>query len=419
MTDNKTNTVKKMLICALLCILITILITGCGSSTQDITSSPEEETATSAPQEDIQVQDDKEQTNIDASVSEESNIDSEETEPPETDTDSEDEGNDGWQDAYLDYLDNRKEEAGTEEVYTLIYVDDDDVPELVIDTGFEFSGCLILTYHGGLLDVLQTARLHFTYIEKENLLNNSEGHMGYYYDYVYTIHNGRWVNIFSGEYSEFDPDSPEDDYDEELGRYNTLYYYIDGRETDKETYIGELNKIFDLDRGKEPGEYLRYDDLRSYLKSGRLEYEGHRYELCVEDCTWDEAERKCRERGGYLVSLTSNGEFELVENMIRDKELTKICFYVGARKENHDWKWIEPGLKQRDCFGVGYYEHWLNGGPSYTDTLSDGTEIEEDRVELMYLKSEDAFYLNDIPNDVIGNYPSFKGRMGYICEYDK
>ena len=417
MTDTKTGMAKTLLISVLFC----AFITGCGSSTTDdipTTSSQEGEAAASVSQEVIRDQDDTAQKNDDTSAPEESDLSSNDTEPTETDIDSE-EVNDGWQDAYLAYLDEHKEEAGTEDVYSLIYVDGDDVPELVINTGFEAGGCRILTYHGGLLDVLQTARLHFTYIENENLLNNSEGNMGYYYDNVYTIHNGRWVNIFSGEYSEFDPNSPEDDYDEELGRYNTLYYYIDGRETDKDTYIRELSRIYDLDREKEPEEYMRYDDLRSYLKNGRLDYEGHRYELCVEDCTWDEAERKCREKGGYLVSLTSNGEFELVENMIRDKDLTKICFYVGAKREDYDWKWIEPGLKQRNCLGTGYYEHWLDGGPSYTDTLPDGTEIEEDRVELLYRKSEDAFYLNDIPNDVIGCYPSFKGKIGYICEYDR
>ena len=36
----------------------------------------------------------------------------------------------------------------------------------------------------------------------------------------------------------------------------------------------------------------------------------------------------------------------------------------------------------------------------------------------IYRKSDDKFYMNDVPNDVIGNYPGFEGCMGYICEYD-
>ena len=103
--------------------------------------------------------------------------------------DTEDEDDDSkdssWQDAYLEYLDaNPAEDGGYS--YALIYVDDDDIPELVIDTGFEAGGCQILTCHDGKIDELQTARLYFTYIEKENKLNNCDGHMGYYYDVIYS-----------------------------------------------------------------------------------------------------------------------------------------------------------------------------------------------------------------------------------------
>lgn len=323
-----------------------------------------------------------------------------------------------WAEAYLDYLDKDQTEDEPAKYYSLIYVDDDDIPELVVDTGFEAGGCQILTWHGGLLDVLQTSRLYFQYIERGNLLDNCDGHMGYYYDLVYTIHDGRWVQIFNGEYSEFAEDSdPDEDYDEELGRWDTLYYSVNGKETDKDTYYKELNKVFDKNRLKEVVDYLILDDLLSYLKTGKMIYEDHRYELFTEDCTWDEAQKKCEEKGGYLASLTCDGEFEKVEDMIRSEGKNNICFYVGAKRDEYSFEWTEPGLTQRDCVGNPYFKHWLDNGPSYTDTLKDGTEIEEDRVELIYRKNEDCFLLNDIPNDVIGIYPSFAGRMGYICEY--
>lgn len=46
-------------------------------------------------------------------------------------------------------------------MYSLIYVNDDDIPELVLDGMVEASGCLILTYKDGYIDVLQTSRLFF------------------------------------------------------------------------------------------------------------------------------------------------------------------------------------------------------------------------------------------------------------------
>ncbi len=325
-----------------------------------------------------------------------------------------------WAQAYLDYLDGEQDEEGIDKSYALIYVDGDDIPELVVDTGFEAGGCQILTWHGGLLDVLQTSRLYFQYIEKGNLLDNCEGHMGYYYDLVYTIHDGRWVQIFNGEYSEFDPASdPDDDFNEETGRYTTLYYSVNGKDTDEKTYYKELDKVFDRSSSKEVTSYLLIDDLRSYLKTGKMIYEDHRYELVVEDCTWEEAQEKCQKKGGYLASLTCDGEFEKVENMIRSEDKTNICFYVGAEQVDYVYEWTEPGLTQKGCVGSPYYKHWLDNGPSYTDIDLNGNTIDEEKVEFIFRKGEDCFYLNDIPNDVIGIYPSFAGKMGYICEYDR
>ena len=50
-----------------------------------------------------------------------------------------------WQAAYVEYIE--KLEWNRDCTYSLIYVDDDDIPELVIDSGFEAGGCEILTYH--------------------------------------------------------------------------------------------------------------------------------------------------------------------------------------------------------------------------------------------------------------------------------
>ena len=115
--------------------------------------------------------------------------------------------------------------------------------------------------------------------------------------------------------------------------------------------------------------------------------------------------------------VTSDEEFQMVENLIRQEGRTDICFYVGAVRNQYRWEWIEPGLTQNSCLNSEYYKHWLDGGPSYTDVLPDGTEIDETCCELLYKKGEDRFYLNDITSDVPGVYPSFRGRIGYIIEY--
>lgn len=327
-------------------------------------------------------------------------------------------GYSSWQEGYLAYLNENMSNAEYGFIYALIHVDDDDIPELVCDSGVEAGGCQILTFYDGQVNVFQTARLYFTYIEKSGLLCNSDGHMGGYYDYVYCLENGKWKPVFSGNYYDFD-ESQEIVYDEESGRYHTLHYEVDGEELDEETYLSKLKDVYDEEKAKEPESYLLVDDLMSYLKTGKMLSANHRYELFIEDCTWEEAAKKCEEKGGYLASMTCDEEFEVVDNLIRAEGKQNYCFYIGARYMEYSFNWTEPGLIQRDCTGSGYFKHWLDMFPSYRETLPDGTEIKEYYCEYIYRKSDDKFYINDVPDDVIAYYPEFKGCMGYICEYDE
>lgn len=402
-----------IMIISVLCLLLSA---GCGSSGSETKEEPsaaeaETEEATSAKEEESEADEDTESI---FSRGDESDKDAE-----KEDTDKKDDGitdpADGWGKAYHDYLNENPAEDGGY-CYALIYIDDDSIPELVISTEFEAGGCQILTWHDGKTDVLQTSRLYFTYIERGNKLDNEDGHMGYYYDLIYSIEDGKWKEIWNGEYSGFAEDG-SDDYDDETGRYICTDYLIDGKETDRETYNKELKKVYDHSKASDVTSYISYDDLLSYLDTGKLLCDDHRYELCVKDCTWDQARAECEKKGGFLACMTSDEEFQMVENLIRQEGRTDICFYVGAVRNQYRWEWIEPGLTQNSCLNSEYYKHWLDGGPSYTDVLPDGTEIDETCCELLYKKGEDRFYLNDITSDVPGVYPSFRGRIGYIIEY--
>ncbi len=422
---------KRILISFLISMLLpAALFTGCGKGADSGQSTEDSSEASDVASEDREGSDDKEgsdeKSSDDNDDNKESGDDDEGVFGDDGDSSdksvlnskkksSKDDSDGEWQKAYVDYLKSNPPEDGSY-TYALIYVNDDDIPELVIDTGFEAGGCQIMTFHDGATDVLQTSRLYFTYIERGNLLNNCAGHMGYYYDYIYSIEDGKWVDVFSGEYSGF-ADDGEPEYDEETGRYICTDYMINGKETDEAGYYRELDKVYDSSKQKDVTSYIPYDELITYLNTGKLPYEDHRYELFVKDCTWDQARADCERMGGYLACMTTDEEFKTVEDLIRKEGKTDICFYVGGTMSDFSWIWIEPGLKYNSCLGNGYYSHWLNGGPSYTDKLSDGTEIDETCVELIYKKSEDKFYLNDVTNDVPGVYPSFRGRIGYICEY--
>ena len=328
-------------------------------------------------------------------------------------------GYSSWNEGYLDYLDKETPEGYNDMFYSFIYVDDDDIPELVVDTSVEAGGCQILAYHDGTVNALQTARLYFTYIEKSGLLCNSDGHMGYYYDYVYSLEDGIWKCVLSGDWTEYSElENPKDE--EEYVNSMIRNYYIDEEEVDEKTYGERRDAVYDTNSAKEPERYLQIDDVRAYLSTGKLASADHRYELFVEDCTWEEAAKKCEEKGGYLVSMTSDEEFEKVDNLIRSQNLQNVSFYIGATNTGTStwWHWIDPNLTVSYCQSHCYRKHWLKGQPSYHETLDDGTEVDENYAEYIYRKSDDKFYINDIPGDVIRYYPSFKGYIGYICEFD-
>lgn len=332
-----------------------------------------------------------------------------------------------WKDVYIDYIAAlEKEEGGTNEetgdyTYALIYVNDDDIPELVADSGYEAGGCQIVTFDGSEADVLQTSRLFFTYVERGNALCNSDGNMGYYYDMIFAIEDGKWVKVAEGNYHDPD-DGPQSD---ENGDFIYEYEW-EGESVTALEYCDRLEDLYDMGNSLEPdwhGYYIK-DEMLSYLETGACRSAGHRYELVTEDVTWSEAREICEEKGGYLATITSWEEWDTVTEQIRQEDKTGIQFFVGAGARDGEedlvgYYWLEENgrIDWLTNFNV-FYDFWLPGEPSYIMTDEAGQEIEEDAVTLFFRSSDDRFYINDVPDDILSVTPEAKGRIGYICEYN-
>lgn len=325
-----------------------------------------------------------------------------------------------WEDAYLDFIQGL--ENGDSYTYALIYVNDDEIPELVADSGFEAGGCMIMTFDGNEMDILQTSRLYFDYVERGNALRNADGHMGYYYDIVYTIEDGKWVKVAEGVYH--DPESgPQLDENEDY----VYEYEWEGESVDSAEYNDELEAVYDISDSVVPGAYDYYigSEMISYLETGACLSAGHRYELVTDDVTWSEAREICEEKGGYLATITSWEEWNTVTEQIKREEKTGIQFFVGAGDKDGDedligYHWLEEDgsrIDWLDHFDV-FYEFWLSGEPSYIMTDEDGQEIEEDAVVLFFRSADDRFYINDVPDDILSVVPEYSGKIGYICEYN-
>ena len=175
------------------------------------------------------------------------------TEQDTTSADAAVAGDDDWKQAYIDYL-QYDSESEYMDGYNLIYLDDDDIPELVEVGNCEAAGCRIVNYSNGTVYVTQLSRLYFSYIERKNLLCNSGGHMDCYYDVVFSIINGELEVVAQGSYGAEDNSNVQFDADG-----NPIYYYEwNGvRMTEKE-YEQELSKVYDVNKSVSG---YQYDNL--------------------------------------------------------------------------------------------------------------------------------------------------------------
>lgn len=164
-----------------------------------------------------------------------------------------------WQEAYAKYaeeLEAEYQDKGWLDItYSLIYVDEDDIPELVIDAGFSMYH--ILTFHDGEIDELKTDRATACYMERQNLLDDDNGAMGFYHDYIYSIENGKWVYVTGGEYS--------DKYDDEHGAYDFTYRW-EGEEVSEAVYQQKLKEVFDTEHAIEPENFVSWEEMLSLFQ---------------------------------------------------------------------------------------------------------------------------------------------------------
>lgn len=149
----------------------------------------------------------------------------------------------------------------------------------------------------------------------------------------------------------------------------------------------------------------------------------HRYQVVIDDCSWEEALYRSQEQGGYLARISSPEEYQYITDMLGD--YTNIHFYLGGRRDaaGTEYYWVNGQnefmgecLNSSSSFCMPY---WYNGEPSYSDTGSDATSaIEEEVMNLFYVSG--TWYLNDSSGDLAQYYPELlSGKVGYIIEFEE
>ena len=116
---------------------------------------------------------------------------------------------------------------------SLIYIDNDDLPELVINWGFSARGCQVCTVSDGKLVCTTVGDDGVSYIERQNIFLNSGVRRYHYSDTVYAIQNGEFAILHNGEYVEKNIDDVE------------YYCRWDGKEVTESEYEEKLRSAFD------------------------------------------------------------------------------------------------------------------------------------------------------------------------------
>ena len=166
-----------------------------------------------------------------------------------------------WKQAYIGLL--QSQDSGRWQGYNLIYVNDDAIPELVEIGNDEATGCKIVSFADGAAYETQLSRLSFSYIERRNLLCNSEGNMDCYYDIVYSMESGRLIPIASGYYGAEDNSNVQ--FDDEG---NPIYQYKwEGVMMTREEYNQAFRAVYDTSSEKPGYEWGKWFSLEEVIQA--------------------------------------------------------------------------------------------------------------------------------------------------------
>ncbi len=146
-----------------------------------------------------------------------------------------------WKQAYLDLM---SKPGGDSVQYKLVYIDDDEIPELYIVGNCTAQGDMLCVYKDGEIYGIHMYNYGLSYLERENSFCDSGGHMDMYYDYVYSLGEEGAIIWHKGEFGAEDNSRVQCD-----AEGNPLYVYSwDGDEVSKKEYEENLNEAYDKDK---------------------------------------------------------------------------------------------------------------------------------------------------------------------------
>lgn len=135
-----------------------------------------------------------------------------------------------------------------------------------------------------------------------------------------------------------------------------------------------------------------------------VSYNGHSYKVFNIGLTWHDAKAYCESLGGYLATITSQGEQTFINGLITGNE--KINLWIGATDEIEEghWKWVTT-----EPFN---YSNWHQGNPNNWRGIEHYAGLVTRQVRFDY-----EAYLGEW-NDWSDTWSNgSKDDFGFICEW--
>ena len=320
---------------------------------------------------------------------------------------------DGCLEAYIDLVDSLAAEDDSL-MFDLIYVNNDDIPELVAgNNGYWVN---MYSYVGGEVKTYMDSwpygamgNAGYYYCPSANVIYNANADYAgaiRYETYMSMDDNGEIEPFMSGEISYIDEGKDPGDVDSYLEDPN---YFLRGEKVNEEQFYAafcyaDLRIICGNKTAAE---------VKAMLEEGVVPKE-HQYGIFDYNVTWEEATKIAESLGGHLVTINDLDEYFTLSSIIWRYGIDNRVFIIGGRREadSDKYLWTEDG--SNDEVDI---EEWMSGEPSFTGKTEGGDMVEEHYMA-MVVGQTGGFKLMDVPNDLIAAAPTYENNISIIVEFE-
>lgn len=279
---------------------------------------------------------------------------------------------DSWKEAYIKYLENLPDDKKSNNKFGLVFVDNNDIPELYCNEGFGYPGGDALVYYTGnhaeKFEFLSSGNL-LSYIEKAGKLRDNPIEMGVCTDNIYSFENNTFTKIASGR--SCGDNGPQYDQNNNL----IFDYHWNNQSVDETEYERLLNEVYDTSKA-----VPFYDEGKIYSYSEIIE---------IIRNFGNESSKEIDNDSDFLF-----GKWEIDSNMTMDKNGVSMKHIFGTAFSDYG-STMEFQKNSRFSYSIGAGNggegSYLVKGDKVSYTISTYEEGSEEKNTLSIIYTDDNY----------------------------